>query len=61
MILLVAKSYITHQLSGTWQIGAFYIKLMAAALIAPGTPFAYSGTLLEWTDRHVPAMDCGTC
>lgn len=47
LILLVAQSYIAHQLSGTWQIGALYIKLMAAVLSAPGTPFAYSGTLLE--------------
>jgi len=46
MILLVAKSYITHQLSGTWQIGALYIKLVAAVLSVPGTPFAYSRALL---------------
>ena len=46
MVLLVAKSYITHQLSGTWQIGALYIKLVAAVLSVPGTPFAYSRALL---------------
>jgi hypothetical protein len=46
MILLVTKSYITHQVSGTLQIGALYIKLVAAVLSAPGTPIAYSGPLL---------------
>jgi len=61
MILLVAKSYITHQVSGTWQIGALYIKLVAAVLSAPGTPFLYSGALLTWIDRHVSAVNHGTC